>query len=131
MKNGSTHGGALNSTNGKLMNKLVLLLSLALAGCSKTREIPASNLVVLGVGTSVTWGEKNTPGNKQLHSRVSGWSWARVGNETDSPARYSDSYSSDKKRCADEVHPTDEGAEDLGVGTIAHGIASFGKVHLK
>jgi len=63
--------------------------------------------------------------NKQLHSQAAAWPWARVANESDSPAMYADDYPADKKRCADEVHPNDFGAQELGTGTIAHGIARF------
>lgn len=69
--------------------------------------------------------------NAQLHSRAAAWPWARVGNESDSPAMYSETYPADKQRCADEVHPKDFGAEEVGRGTIARAIASFGDVRLK
>ncbi|WP_460549084.1 hypothetical protein [Hymenobacter daeguensis] len=44
---------------------------------------------------------------------------------------YAESYPDDTVRCADKVHPWDQGAKELGKGTIAHGIASFGKIELK
>ncbi len=69
--------------------------------------------------------------NRQLHARTQNLKGIRVGNEADSPKMYAESYPEDTVRCADQVHPWDQGARELGEGTIAHGIAGFGGIRLK
>ena len=69
--------------------------------------------------------------NSQLHAQVRGLRGIRVASEADSPRMYAENYPDDTVRCADKVHPWDQGARELGEGTIAHGIASFGNIGLK
>ncbi|GAB3576180.1 hypothetical protein GCM10027345_12360 [Hymenobacter daeguensis] len=66
--------------------------------------------------------------NNELRARAGALSGGMVAY---SPAMYAESYPDDTVRCADKVHPWDQGAKELGKGTIAHGIASFGKIELK
>ncbi|MBO2012707.1 SGNH/GDSL hydrolase family protein [Hymenobacter negativus] len=69
--------------------------------------------------------------NKELHARAHTLSGVKVADEVYSPAMYAESYPDDTVRCADKVHPWDQGAKELGEGTIAHGIASFDKMEVR
>lgn len=69
--------------------------------------------------------------NVQLRAATSKMKGVRMAKESDSPAMYSAQAPTDTSRIADQVHPCDKGAEELGTGTIAHGIASFGKIKLQ
>lgn len=69
--------------------------------------------------------------NGRLRAEIASIKGVHMANESDSPAMFADNMPADTKRCADEVHPLDLGAEELGKGTIAHGIASFGNIKLK
>jgi lysophospholipase L1-like esterase len=69
--------------------------------------------------------------NAELHRQVGAYPWARVASEPAAPAMYAEDFPADSVRCADGVHPLDAGAKEVGEGTIAHGIASFGHLRLK
>lgn len=69
--------------------------------------------------------------NAHLHQQVGKYPWARVAKESDAPAMYADTLPTDTLRCADGVHPRDIGAKEIGEGTIARGIASFGQLPLR
>jgi lysophospholipase L1-like esterase len=69
--------------------------------------------------------------NKELHARAPMLNGVKVADEAYSPAMYAESYPDDTVRCADKVHPWDQGAKELGEGTIAHGLAKFDKMEVR
>lgn len=69
--------------------------------------------------------------NREFHARARTLKGVKAADEQYSPAMYAENYPDDTVRCADKVHPWDQGAKELGEGTIAHGIAKFNKIELK
>lgn len=68
--------------------------------------------------------------NDRLRAELATTPGVRVAPEWCSPRMYGRNSPYDGKRFADLVHPLDLGARELGEGTIAHGIASFGGISL-
>lgn len=69
--------------------------------------------------------------NAELRAEIAKIPGVRMANESDSPAMFADNAPADITRFADQVHPLDPGAKELGEGTIGHGIGSFEKIKLK